>query len=100
MTWPILNMLCSLTVAVIIGYKLFCRPQAFTLMERIGMGVLGAGMILTVGPIMSTTPTPFEDWSGTLLRLGCAVYFLGRLMKHRHNNAAAVRQARRHLESK
>lgn len=97
MFWPILNMTASLIVAAIVGYKLLRRPHAFTTMERVGMGLLGAGSILTIGPIMWTTPTPFEDWSATLLRFGCAIYFVGRMLKHHHNNQAAVRQARRHL---
>lgn len=98
MFWPVLNMVASLIVAGIVAFKLARKPGNFTPMERFGMAMVGAGSLLTIGPIMSAAPTPFEDWSGTLLRLGCAVYFVGRLLRHRHNNAAAVRQARHHLE--
>jgi hypothetical protein len=97
MFWPVLNMICGLIVAAILAYKLALRPASFTLMERAGMGLLGGGMVLTIGPIMAPSPTPFEDWSATLVRLGCVVYFTGRMLKHRHANRAAVRQAHRHL---
>ncbi|HVQ09516.1 MAG TPA: hypothetical protein VMS43_13880 [Allosphingosinicella sp.] len=98
MFWPVINMIASMIVAGIVTYKLGWRATGFTCMERIGMALTGAGCILSIGPIMWSAQTPFEDWSGTLLRLGCAVYFIGRLLKHRHNNQAAIRQARLHLK--
>ncbi|MEA3044583.1 MAG: hypothetical protein QOH47_2421 [Sphingomonadales bacterium] len=96
--WPIINMASGLLAATILAYMLARKPERFTVVERVGMGAVGAGCILTIGPIMSVAPTPFEDWSGTLLRLGCAVYFVGRMSRHRFNNWLAVRQARRHLK--
>lgn len=98
--WPIINMTSSLIVAAIVAYKLGWKPDRFSFMERGGMSLVGAGCILTIGPILYVEPTPYEDWSGTLLRIGCAVYFLGRLLKHRHANAAAIRQARAHLRDR
>lgn len=95
--YPFLNVLFSLIVAGILAYKLTCRADRFTLMERVGMGMIGSGSLMTVGPLMSAAPTPFEDWSATLLRAGCAIYFVGRMLRHRHNNASAVRQARAHF---
>ena len=97
MFWPILNMISGLIVAAIVAYKLAFKGASFTLTERLGMGLAGAGCILTIGPIMYVEPTPYEDWGGTLLRVGCAIYFVGRMLKHYHNNQAAIRQARRHL---
>jgi len=97
MFWPILNVACGSIVAAILTYRLAIEPHTLTLMERVGMGMVGAGCILTIGPIMSVAPTPYEDWSGTLLRIGCAIFFVGQLLRHRHLNAAAKRQARRHL---
>lgn len=93
MFWPCLNATLGVIVACILVYKLVWRAHRFTWVERLGMGLLGASMILTLGPILSEHPTPFEDWSGTLLRVGCAVYFVGRLTRHRMNNAAMRRQA-------
>jgi hypothetical protein len=95
--WAVLNVVASLIVAVIVAFKLCRWPDKFTPMERVGMALVGAGSLMTVGPIISFAPTPFEDWSATLLRGGCAIYFIGRMLRHRHLNAAAVRQARSHL---
>lgn len=95
--YPLLNIIASLIVAGIIAYKLTARVDKFTVVERLGMGMIGAGSILTIGPLMSVEPTPFEDWSATLLRIGCAVYFYGRMTRHHYNNAAARRQARTYL---
>lgn len=98
MFWPILNVACGAIVAVILAYRLAIEPHTLTTMERVGMGLFGAGCILTIGPIISVAPTPYEDWSATLLRIGGAVFFIGQLLRHRHLNAAARRHARRHLK--
>lgn len=94
--WPLINVIAGLSVAVILAYRLAREPQLLTVMERIGMGLVGAGCVLTIGPLLSVAPTPYEDWSGTLLRVGCAVFFVGQLLRHRHNNDAMIRAARRH----
>ena len=65
-------------------------------MERIGMGLLGTGALLTIGPILWPEASPFEDWSVALFRLGCVIYLFGRLLKHKHANDEMVRQARRY----
>lgn len=98
--YPTLNIIASLLVAGILTYKLIWRADRFTCMERVGMGLIGGGSILTVGPLMSLAPTPYEDWSATLMRLGLAVYFIGRMLRHQHRNAAAVRQAQKYLEGR
>lgn len=100
MVWPLINVAAGLIVAAVLAYRLLCDPDTLTSWERYGAGLTGAGMILTIGPILFIEPTPFEDWGGTLIRIGNAVFFLGQLLRHRHNNAAAKRQARRHLEGR
>lgn len=95
--WPLFSMFWGGLAAAVLGYILVSKPTSFTRWERTGFGLVAAGLVLTIGPIMSTAPTPFEDWSGALLRVGLAIFAVGNLMRHRHNNAAAVRQARAHL---
>lgn len=94
--YPFLNIIASLIVAGILTYKLTVRVHKFTCMERLGMGLIGAGSLMTIGPMLAEG-TPFDDWTATLLRFGCAIYFIGRLLRHRHNNAAMVKQARLHF---
>lgn len=87
--WTILNIISGIVVALILSYKLILHSERFTLIERLGMALIGAAMILNLGPLAATTalhcrmPTPFDDWGGTLLRAGCAVYFIGRMLNIR-----------------
>lgn len=95
--WAIINATSGLLAAMIVAYEMAWLPDKFTPAERGGMGLIGAGMILTIAPILSEAPTPYEDWSGTLIRVGFAVYSIGRMTRHRYNNWLAKRQARRHF---
>jgi hypothetical protein len=96
--WPIFNAAWSVLGALALAVLLIRKPFHFTPPERAGLSLLAAGMILTIGPILSTAPTPFEDWAASLLRVGGAVFAVGHLARHWLNNRAAVRQARAHLE--
>lgn len=84
--WIILNIVAGIIVAMVLSYKLILHSHRFTLIERFGMAMIGAAMILNVGPLAATTafhcrqPTPFDDWGGALLRVGCAIYFIGRML--------------------
>lgn len=98
MLWPILNIIFGLVVAGIITYRLGWTYKTLTQMERSGMGFIGAAMFLNIAPLISSNPTPYEDWGGTLLRLGCTLFFFGQLLRHRDNNKETVRQAKRHLK--
>lgn len=91
-----LNVLASLIIASIVVWKLASKPDSFTPAERYGMGLAAAGAVLTIGPV-TFDGSPFDDWSGVLLRLGMAVYFVGRLTRHRYNNWRARRDADKRL---
>lgn len=95
--WAILNTLFGAVAAAIAAYEMAWLADKFTPAERYGMGLIGAGMILTIAPILWDTPTPFEDWSGALIRVGFAVYSIGRITRHRYSNWAQKRAARRHF---
>ncbi len=80
--WPILNASISLIVGCIMAYKLAYLHDRFSLLERIGMGLLGAGCVMTIGPILVPHDSPYENWSGFLMRLGVCAFFFGRIMAH------------------
>jgi len=82
MTWIIINVALSSIVGLIVAVKLGLWHERFNQWERVGLGLLGAGCLMTIGPIM-TIGSPFDNWSGSLLRLGLAIYFAGRMLRHR-----------------
>lgn len=92
--WAILNVLTSLIPTLIIVYKLANYPEHFNALERIGMGLIGCGLTLSVAPIIGKAvfpaDTPFDDWSRTMLGLGLTTYFIGRI----------VRDAREHIRGR
>lgn len=95
--WPIINTATGALAAAFLAYVLFTRVNRFSLAERLGMAGWGAGMILTIAPILVQGPTPFEDWAGALIRVGSVVYLGGMISRHGYNNWLAKRQARRHF---
>lgn len=97
MFWAILNGIFGLSAAGIVTYKLVVIPYKFNRLELLGMGLIGSGMVLTIALLLERD-TPFDDWSTALLRAGCCVYFVGRLLRHRLANWTMKRQARAHLE--
>lgn len=84
LVFDVINVLASLIVFSIIAYKLTAFPERFTWVERVGMGLLAAGCVMTIGPI-TADQSPFDGWSTMLMRFGAAVYFIGRMTRHWHN---------------
>lgn len=82
MIWIAINVALSSVVGGIVAVKLALWHARFNLVERVGMGLLGAGCVMTIGPILAPH-SPFENWAGSLFRLGCAIYFCGRMLRHR-----------------
>ncbi len=81
MTWAIVNIFAGMTVACLVSYLLGAHGDRFNIIERIGLGLMGGGSVLTIGPILTHAViigiSPYDDWSGTLLRIGCAIVLLG-----------------------
>jgi hypothetical protein len=88
--WSFANIALSAVVFAILFFKLMAHFDQFNSAERIGMGLLGAAMIMNIGPLLMIhggpfhchEATPFDDWGSTMLRLGCAIYFVGRMIRH------------------
>ncbi len=80
--WMAINASMSAILVAIVGAKLVLWHDHYNAAERIGMGLLGAGCLMTVAPILWPYQSPFQDWAGSLFRFGCAVYFIGRMRRH------------------
>lgn len=83
-----LRVLLALVIFSIIAYKLGCRADSFTWVERTGMGFIAAGAMMLIGPI-TLKPSPFDDWAMVLFLTGNAIYFVGRLTRHWLRNRQA-----------
>jgi hypothetical protein len=108
--WVIINAFASIIVTVIVVYKMAWLHSKFIATEMLGMGMIGAAVVLNIGPIVArgfafgaTLDTPFDDWASTMLRVGLAFYFYGRisrLWKHDRPNKRMVEQGRAHQARK
>jgi hypothetical protein len=98
--WAFINIATSVIVALIVAYKLIFMSMKLRLAERVGLGLLGAGMVLNIAPIIGTgtpfnmiTDTPFDDWGSTLLRIGLMLYLYGRISRVWKHDAAQMPHA-------
>lgn len=94
-----LSVLASLIVFSIVSWKLVVKADSFTIVETVGMGLTAAGAVMTIGPI-TYDGSPFDDWANILMRVGMAIYFIGRLTRHRFNNWLARRRSQRRLQGR
>lgn len=95
--WMIFNALLSLIVAGALTYKMIYYTYIGTAFERVGIGLIAAGLILNIGPILSRESpfgngpmTPYDDWASTMVRIGLLIYFSARMPKHALANEAMV----------
>jgi cbb3-type cytochrome oxidase subunit 3 len=104
MTWIIFNSILSVLAAVFVTYKLVFFGDMLNAPERLGMGLMGSAMILTMAILWDyeRLGTPFDGWATALFRLGLLLYLAGRLSRHnRHRRANAAQVvAARHWGSK
>ncbi len=81
MTWTLANIIVGLSVAAGISYIMGKYGHLFNKWESTGSIMIAAMMVLTIGPLLSrrgfTGPSPYDDWSGLMLRIGLACLFYG-----------------------
>lgn len=82
MIWHGFNAAISIVVGLIMAYKLGFLHAHFSTLERVGMGLLGAGCVMTIGPILWPQSSPYESWSGFLMRFGICLFFVGRIVEY------------------
>lgn len=101
LAWTIINTVLSLALSLIIVHKLLNWFDNFNRLERAGMGIMAGSVLLTIPALWLYGPTPFDQWTTALIRLGAVLYFMGRLSRHRRHwlrNEATKRQAQEHLQ--
>lgn len=69
--WVGMNIASALTVAAMAAFLMASFHDLFTRMERAALAMLGAAMILRLGPMIAKnvleTTSPYDDWSVSLL---------------------------------
>lgn len=81
MIWDICLVGTSLTVALLAAVKLALWHRQFNAVERYGLGILGAGCLMTLGPILATG-SPFDQWAPFLFRIGVLLLMIGHIMRY------------------
>jgi len=87
---PYVSAILGLGIVVYIVHRLLCCAAQYNRIEKFGMGMTAAGMVMAT-PALWLTNTPFDGWSFNVARFGIAVYIVTgglRRDRHRHRNLA------------
>lgn len=76
----IIHIALSILAAGMIGYLLICHAHLISSLERYGLGLIGGGFIMTIGPVISEH-SPFDLWAGGIVRLGMMLCIWGWLQR-------------------
>lgn len=92
--FDIANVVGRLLLTLIVIYKLSQFRDHMIAMERIGLGIMGAGSFLTIPIIIDRYGNPFNGWAVSLLTFGAVVFLAGRTWRDRRHAAANREQMR------
>lgn len=100
------NMAVSIILTLSVSWALVRFGEAMNELERLGLGLIGGSSFMTLAPIYGAVyriDTPFDQWSGVILKVGCIVFAVARtvrIYRHELRNDAQIKVAREHLESR
>ncbi len=103
MTWDIINSIARALVTVVCAYKLFKFYDMMIQPERIGLGFMASGSLMTVPIIWQGHHSPFDGWAVSVMTIGLAVFLAGRTWRDRRHQRANDQQVayyQAHLRSK
>lgn len=91
----VLNVTGRLILVCVVVFKLTQFRDMANIVERVGLGLMGAGSFLTVPVIMFKNHNPFEGWSVSLLTYGAIAFLAGRTWRdYKHHRANKIMAAR------
>lgn len=82
MIWHIVLVSANLAVALLATLKLALWHAKLNTLERYGLGLLGAGVVMTTGPVL-ILEGPFDQWAPLLFRIGVLVLMTGHVLRYR-----------------
>jgi hypothetical protein len=97
------NTIARLALTLFIAVAIDIYADDLNKTERVGLGLLGGSSFMTIGPIWGSyqrVQTPYDQWSGFLMTMGCLIFAGGRmwrLHRHRLRNRRARDEARQYL---
>lgn len=92
--FDIANVFGRLLLTMMVVYKLSIFRDQMIAMERIGLGIMGAGSFLTIPIIIERYGNPFNGWAVSLLTFGAVIFIAGRVWRDRRHAAANREQMR------
>lgn len=103
MTWELLNSLGRILLTIIVMVKVTRFGETLNPVERVGLGMMGGGSLLTVNVIWEHQASPYSDWATSLVTYGAVLFLAGRTWRdwrHEYRNITARQQARAYLQSR
>lgn len=83
---PYVSAILGLGIVVYIVHRLFCCSTQYNRVEKFGMSMTAAGMVMAT-PALWMPDTPFDGWSFNVARFGIAIYIVtGGLRRDRHRS--------------
>lgn len=82
MIWTTLIVVVSLAVGALAALKLAVWHRWFSTTERYGLGLLGAGSVMTIAPVLAPG-SPFDQWAPIMFRIGVLVLMAGHILRYR-----------------
>jgi len=101
--FDIANVIGRSILTLLVIYKLAQFREMANVMERVGLGMMGAGSFLTLPVIMYKYNNPFEGWSVSILTFGAIMFLVGRTWRDRRHamaNERQVKKSREYLEGR
>lgn len=92
MIFDIINSLFRAIVTLVCVYKLYRFYDMMIPLERIGLGFMASGSLMTVPIIWQGHHSPFDGWAVSVMTIGLAVFLAGRTWRDRRHQRANDRQ--------
>lgn len=92
MTWDIINSIARALVTLVCVYKLYRFYDMMIQPERIGLGFMASGSLMTVPIIWQGSRSPFDGWAVSVMTIGLAVFLAGRTWRDRRHQRANDQQ--------
>lgn len=87
-TFDAINAVFRVILTILVIYKVTQFRDQANSVERMGLGLMGAGSFLTVPVLLYRNQNPFEGWAVTLLTIGAILLLSGRTWRdYKHKRA-------------